>query len=75
MNRYASYSKSKTLRQKTSDLEQLLRRCEEVLPEFTKVLTKVVKEAGLNPNNIATWKGEKVMLTKEEAYPWRLTNV
>ena len=72
MNRYPSFSKSETLCQETSDLDQLLRRCKEVLPEFTEILTKVAKQAGLNPDDIATWKGRKVMLTKDQAYK-RLT--
>ena len=43
-----------------------------MLPEFTEILTKVAKKAGLNPDDIATWKGRKVMLTKDQAYK-RLT--
>jgi len=68
MHQYASFSHSSTLYQPKGNLDFLHSQCESILPLFRQKLTHITTAAGLDPNKVATWQGQNIMLTSDMPY-------
>eukprot|EP00957_Ditylum_brightwellii_P052364 3971562-Ditylum_brightwellii.AAC.1 len=68
MHQYASFSCSSTLYQPKGNLDFLHSQCESILPLFRQKLTHITTAAGLDPNKVATWQGQNIMLTSDMPY-------